>query len=211
MATLYGTAGNDNLIGVWNEQNSFFGGFGHDTLWGGQEHDFMRGGAGDDVFQAGAGNDYMRGGIGDDTFYGDDGADILRGGVGDDYLMGGAGNDLLVGGPGDDVMSGGLGDDVFLFGTRIGSVIVREGFDGGGVDGGDCLDLRLSDADLGVGGRQAWRLDEGDAWGMGEIRQVQDGSHRRLEFQNDGDAEADFVIIIENYGANLGVDDFLFS
>ena len=86
MATyLFGTNGNDNLIGSLSAN----------TIYG-----F----AGNDIISARDGNDYLYGGFGNDSLDAGLGLDILYGGFGDDTLNATAsGNDSLFGGLGDDV------------------------------------------------------------------------------------------------------------
>ncbi len=91
-SAVYGTAGNDSLIG-------------------GAGPDEIDGLGGDDTLLAGAGTDYLFGGTGSDDLRGEDGNDQLFGGAGNDTLNAGLGADTLVGGAGDDSLDGGLGID----------------------------------------------------------------------------------------------------
>jgi Ca2+-binding RTX toxin-like protein len=83
--TVYGTNGNDTIIG----------GFGKQKLYGL---------GGDDVLRAGVDNDTVYGGAGDDRAWGDTGNDVLIGEADDDSLWGGAGDDTSYGGAGDDTI-----------------------------------------------------------------------------------------------------------
>ena len=68
--------------------------------------------------RGGYGNDTITGGDGDDTLDGDYGDDILTGGAGDDELWGNPGDDILSGGAGDDWLYGYNGDDIFVLGDK---------------------------------------------------------------------------------------------
>jgi dipeptidyl aminopeptidase/acylaminoacyl peptidase len=83
--TLWGTAGNDLLVG----------GDGNDVICGGDGNDTLFGLAGNDVLYGGAGNDWRAGGTGTDVLFGGPGDDTLDGRDGGDYdqLIGGSGAD----------------------------------------------------------------------------------------------------------------------
>jgi Ca2+-binding RTX toxin-like protein len=102
---IYGTDGNDNLIGTDFADISIFGYAGDDTI---------RGKGGDDIIDAGAGDDWIYGEDGNDTMLGRDGRDIFYGGNGDDVAWGEAGNDWMWGGSGIDTLYGGTGDDYYV-------------------------------------------------------------------------------------------------
>ena len=73
--TLYGTRGNDVLLGRG----------GNDTLYGLGGHDVLNGGIGNDRLYGGKGRDTLRGGPGNDRLYARDGQrDIVDGGPGFD-------------------------------------------------------------------------------------------------------------------------------
>ena len=84
-----GTTGNDSASFTANENRSYAGGLGNDTI--------TRSGTGNDIFSGGDGADSIDGGLGSDFINGGRGADILVGGSGNDYLVGGEGNDVLYG------------------------------------------------------------------------------------------------------------------
>ena len=121
MATLVGTAGDDELIGSP----------GPDVIAGLAGDDVIRGLQGDDVLCAGAGDADVRGGSGDDEIHGQGGQDQLRGNGGADTITGGGGPDQILGGGGADQLRGGGGADVI--GGGRGADEIR----GGG--GGDVL------------------------------------------------------------------------
>jgi Ca2+-binding RTX toxin-like protein len=107
----------------------FFGGAGHDVLWGSVFDDHLYGDdiagveSGDDVLHGLEGNDVLVGGIGNDTLYGDEGADTLTGGAGNDYLFGGDsdGDQFVfnVGDGQDTILDEGGNDDRLIFGAGI--------------------------------------------------------------------------------------------
>jgi VCBS repeat-containing protein len=132
---LYGTAGNDALVGTATDGQTLWGLDGNDKLIAGNgKFDALIGGAGNDTLTAGSGSDN------------------LSGGTGNDVLLGGTGNDTLAGGLGNDTMTGGGGTDVFVWHlTDIvqGEVGANKAVDtitdftaASGSSGGDVLDLR---------------------------------------------------------------------
>ncbi|MBK7424392.1 MAG: calcium-binding protein, partial [Propionivibrio sp.] len=94
--TVYGSAGNDTLVGHNGGPNILYGLDGADNLGGGDGVDTMYGGTGNDTLYGNTGNDLLDGGTGNDTLNGNDGNDTLDGGEGSDYLSGGAGNETYV-------------------------------------------------------------------------------------------------------------------
>ncbi len=91
----------DTLISIENvilsdDNDSFIGGAGADTVNGGAGNDTLFGGGGNDTLNGGAGDDFIQGGGGNDT---------LNGGAGDDFIQGGGGNDTTDGGEGIDTVS----------------------------------------------------------------------------------------------------------
>lgn len=116
----------------------FEGGFGDDTLIGGEADDTIKGEYDDAAGDGAEGNDWIEGRGGHDTLIGDgaeggadtilggDGNDVIRGDGGDgaeglsDSLLGGNGNDIVSGNTGDDFLDGGAGHDL-LMGGRDGS------------------------------------------------------------------------------------------
>ncbi len=99
-----------------------------------------------DRMQGNSGDDNLVGWQGADALAGGDGNDVLRGRMGHDVLHGNSGNDILAGGRGNDILTGGAGSDLFSYllinhgGDRIND------FHGGGVAGGDRIDLSAIDA-----------------------------------------------------------------
>ena len=83
-------------------------------------------------------------------------ANLLDGGAGNDRIVGGGGNDIVRGGLGRDIMTGGSGRDVFDFNlyqdTRHAAADIITDFR----HGEDRIDLAGIDANLKVGGNQAF-------------------------------------------------------
>ena len=136
-SVLYGRAGNDTMTGG-AFTISMYGEAGNDQLLGVTENDTLDGGDGDDSIDGSDGNDSLNGGTGFDTIYGGSGDDRINGGNNADSLHGGAGNDSLYGGKSADSLDGGDGDDV-LFGQ-----VGNDSLFGG--NGSDTLDYGAGDA-----------------------------------------------------------------
>ncbi|MFM7206930.1 MAG: beta-propeller domain-containing protein [Planctomycetaceae bacterium] len=104
-----GGAGDDtisvNVPGATKLATRLDGGFGNDTISGGD---------GPDVILGGPGRDTLNGRGGDDDIYGNGGRDALVGSLGDDELFGGAGVDAVRGGAGQNTLDGGLAVDSFF-------------------------------------------------------------------------------------------------
>ena len=127
--TVYGTAGDDELLA---------GGDGNDSIYGY---------GGNDRLEGRGGNDTLYGHEGDDTLIGGDGDDYLAGQEGNDILEGGAGNDFLGAGPGNDVLTGGTGADRFFFAQPFEPVMNHHTITDFSRAQGDYIDLRSMDAD----------------------------------------------------------------
>ncbi|WP_373867994.1 calcium-binding protein, partial [Reyranella soli] len=235
---LFGEAGGDYLSG---EE-------GNDTLSGGADNDILYGGDGDDSLQGGDGNDMLDGGdhidrlqgdAGNDSLYGGSGADILEGGAdadsldggsGNDVLDGGSGNDTLYGSSGQDDLSGGLGNDRFVFNVSIGdsqptAPDVIQDFEGGGVAGGDWLQLVTSSFQPLVLNEmpQSFTVDpSGNAGlqfpfagdGLVDVVWFHDAASNQTRLAVDIDdngyfGAADSYFILENGPATLGAEDFV--
>lgn len=137
MSFIYGTAGNDSLVGSadgpGNSLDYLVGREGNDTLAAGGVSQTLDGLAGDDVLigksgtqaYGGQGHDLLQG---VDDGFGDDGNDTitgftgaggffgssLRGGGGNDSIIGTDHADLISGGGGTNVIIAGAGNDVFM-------------------------------------------------------------------------------------------------
>ena len=154
--TLLGRGGDDMLNGI-NLKGAVtaYGGSGTDTIWGGDQADWLNGGghyAGDAVpaDTLDDGGDYIDGGGGNDHIYGNsqiaiqgaaDGADFIHGGDGSDYVNGNAGNDTIYGDAGTDRLYGGSGNDVIDGGTGDDHINGNKGNDD--IRGGDGNDQLL--------------------------------------------------------------------
>jgi Ca2+-binding RTX toxin-like protein len=105
---------------------SIYGTAGNDTILGSAHDDLLFGMSGDDLIE---GND------GDDSLFGSAGADTLVGGNGDDSLFGqGGSGDRLTGGTGDDVLSGGAGTDAAVESGDVDFTVTNTQLTGIGID-----------------------------------------------------------------------------
>jgi hypothetical protein len=111
---------------IQNDDSTYLGTAGNDTLPGTVGNDTISGLDGQDSLSGLAGNDSLNGGNGND---------LLSGGLGNDILIGGAGNDTLVGvdpntgfGIGEiDKLTGGAGSDRFILGDSTGTYYLGTG------------------------------------------------------------------------------------
>jgi len=116
--TLYGGTGHDEVYGRSGD-DYLNGNDGHDELYGGSGSDNIYGGKGADTLKGGSGDDDLFGESGHDTLYGGKGVDTLDGGNGNDYLYGDSGDDSLNGGSGNDQLEGGSGNDILSGGSGV--------------------------------------------------------------------------------------------
>lgn len=175
---LIGGAGQDTLNGgSGNDEVS--GGTGNDTVNAGSNNDMVDGNSGNDTISTSSGtntiygssgNDQITGGTGTDTIYGGSGNDEIAGSGSNDALFGGHGNDEIegdsgadeiTGGLGQDTMTGGSGADTFIFNAISDSWdnnrdVIRD-FEAGT----DFIDLSIIDANLALGGDQAFTFTAG--------------------------------------------------
>lgn len=158
------------------------------------------------------GHDQLFGNAGADALNGHDGNDLLFGGLGADSLNGGAGDDRLTGGEGRDIMVGGLGFDDFVFlsaadsGPDASTRDVIHSF----TRTADHIVLSAIDADPAMAGRQAFRLDHGGSFAVGEIRQVVNGAGVDLLLNLDADTQWEMSIQLLGRTTVLGTADFQF-
>lgn len=127
--------------------DTIYGSFGNEGLFGGSGNDSLVGDKGDDTLHGGVGNDSLIGDAGADELFGGNGNDILRGYHGDDKLEGGSGDDLLVDEQGNNIINGGDGNDFVSTGGGAGSS--SQVFGGDGADtlrSGIASDLLNGDA-----------------------------------------------------------------
>ncbi|WP_378942757.1 family 16 glycosylhydrolase [Paracoccus sp. R86501] len=162
----------------------------------------------------GIGNDLdnlLTGSGGRNVLAGMAGNDILDGQGGQDVLVAGTGRDTLIGGRGSDAMFGGQDQDrdTFVFDeykesrTGSGHDVVHDF-----VSGIDKLDFAQFDADLGQSGKQDLTF-AGSSAGAHSVWIVDAGDDLLLQADVDGDAKADFEVLIRDVAA-LSVDDFIF-
>ncbi|MFT0859063.1 VWA domain-containing protein [Ancylobacter sp. G4_0304] len=127
------------------------------------------------------------------------GNDTLNGGAGDDRLYGGAGDDRMFGGIGADKLFGEAGKDTFIFRSIADSTVglagrdTIAGFDGAG---GDRIDLTGIDANVNLGGDQAFNFigTQNFTHHAGELRYYKNSSGSFVLADVNGDGGADFSI-----------------
>jgi Ca2+-binding RTX toxin-like protein len=121
------TAIGQSLTGT-SLSESFFGGFGDDTIQSLGGADTIDGQAGSDLLEGGDGNDRIEGNFGNDSLYGGNGDDTLTDDQGSNLLDGGAGNDNLTSRSlsGQHTLLGGTGNDSL---SATGLVVRLEGGD----------------------------------------------------------------------------------
>ena len=163
--TVHGTAGDDVITGLANENDVIYGEAGNDALIGNSGNDLLYGGDGADTLIGGTGNDFLAAGAGNDTYVFDlgDGVDHVQDDTGVNTLQFGAGIDpsMLTLGLGSLLIHVGSGGDTIhlddfdpgnVFGVRTienfqfddgtsltYSQLVASGFDIFGTDGDDNL------------------------------------------------------------------------
>ena len=176
----------------------------------------------------------VQGGAGDDTFFGtngvndlvgEGGADLLRGLGGDDIILGEEGSDTLIGDAGADKLHAGHalnsstetdGDADIIKYFRISDSTYDDGMDtifnfehfAGG--GSDKIDLSFLDATSSLVGNQAFLFvgSAGFSSANGEVMVTTVGDKSVVMVDNDGDATAEMVIIVEGV-TGLTANDFI--
>lgn len=152
----------------------------------------LTGNSGSNFLNAGFGQDTLWGGAGNDTLYGMDGIDRLNGGSGQDKLVGGEGNDVFdyrsveESGPTRDCA------DLIMDWTK-----------------GDRLDVSAIDANAKVAGNQAFVLDNGGAFSVGEVHQQIVGDVTVLTFNTAGDATPEMMIVVQGQHTLVSGDFWL--
>ncbi|CAK0739712.1 serralysin [Gammaproteobacteria bacterium] len=231
--TLLGGDGNDTLKGG-DGNDRLVGGSGNDALRGGNGSDTIDYSAvitaikanlttgraigdGTDILSAienfigGSGNDLLTGNTNANQLSGGAGRDTLIGDAGNDVLMGDIDNDALTGGLGRDTLIGGSGRDRFIFNTVMDTglgAIDRDIITDFSHSQGDKLDLRLFDADTALAGIQAWTFVSGGFTGMaGQV--TFDGVNHLVQFDLDGDQQADSEISLNGVVTLVGADFLL--
>lgn len=191
---------------LWGAADTINGGASEDTLRGFGGGDTLFGNDGADVLMGDGGADKLYGGTGGDILLGGTGGDRLYGQSGNDRLNGGSGNDLINGGTGTDRLIGGTGADTFVWNTitelspvnSTGAFVPDLVLDFNN-SAGDRLDISGIDANTGVLGNQAFTFIGGAAFSAaGQIRSLftpVEGMYR-LEFNTDGDAQAEGALLV---------------
>jgi Ca2+-binding RTX toxin-like protein len=222
---LLGMDGNDRLVGAAGS-NVLDGGqgddvlvsFGSDTVIGGDGEDraiIDRSGALSGVgfdLEIGSGTGgTVFAGVEAMTFTGSKFSDVAVGGTGNDILQGGAGSDILRGGLGADILDGGEGDDIYAFRSEQES--------GLGVDADviysfkhseDIIDLEWVDGRRGVLGSEFKFIKQSNFSGSaGELRFYLANGKTIVEGDTNGDAIADFEIVLNTLVKDLSASDFI--
>ncbi len=188
----------------------YLGALGYDTflnfenIYGTEGNDSFHGNAAENLLQGNGGNDYLRGREGDD---------FLVGGRGADTLIGDAGADDIYTGD-NDASEGDGSNDIVKF-THI-SNSTEESFDTVfnfetfASGGGDKIDLAAIDANLSIVGDQsfAYRGTGSFISSGGEVRLFVFGSSTYVLVDNDADAAAEMVILL-NGASGLTANDFI--
>jgi Ca2+-binding RTX toxin-like protein len=174
-------------------------------------NDVFRGGAGGDHFSAFGGRDTLLGNGGNDVLNGGAGNDTLNGGADNDTLNGGSGDDLITGGAGMDKMTGGAGHDTFIFASPAQTAARFADTITDFVHGTDKITLTAIDADTHKIGNQAFHFlaAKGAAFThtAGDLRWSYGTSTTTIEGDVNGDARADFAIVLTGHKA-LAATDF---
>ncbi|MDB5469805.1 MAG: exsH 1 [Caulobacter sp.] len=221
--SLYGGAGNDYLDGGLNG-DSMYGGAGNDTYVVDNVNDSVSevAGEGYDVVRAsvsftlsanvealeigGTANYRGTGNAEANRITGNSGLNRLEGLDGADVLNGGGAADTLLGGKGNDTLTGGTGNDTF--------VILQESVSRSELAGAtlevdhitdlvkadrDVLDLSAIDANVDVGGDQAFTLVSGFHKVSGEMTLAYTAASNStlLRLDVDGDGKADYQLRID--------------
>ena len=134
---------------------------------------------------------------------------LLSAELGADFIRGGADNDLLAGGKGQDILFGDLGRDVFDFNIAAESKVgaLRDVIKDFRHAQHDRIDLRDIDANMHLGGNQAFHLIGAHAFthAAGEIR----FAGGVLAGDTDGNGVANFEIRVIGLAAPVAGDFFL--
>jgi Ca2+-binding RTX toxin-like protein len=167
---------------------------------------------GADTFVGSSETDYLRGLQGDDVIDGRAGNDELWGDSGFDQLFGGLGNDVIAGGSGSDMLTGGLGADSFLFrsgDTGNTASLADKILDFSGAEG-DKIVIDLIDAKPETPADDAFALIGTGVFtgAAGQLRYEVIGPNTFVQGDLDGDAVADFMILLSG-AVTLVAGDFV--
>lgn len=173
-----------------------YGGPGDDTFLGTNGYNFFLGGEGADHLRGLGGNDHISGGDGGDTLIGDAGADDLYAGIAYETESDGASDTFKYFRLSDSTYEDGM-DTIFNF----------EHFAGGGTDK---IDLSFIDATSSLVGNQSFLFvgSAGFSSANGEVMVTTVGDKSVVMVDNDGDAAAEMVIIVEGV-TGLTANDFI--
>ena len=157
-----------------------------------------------DLINGNGGNDFLDGGGGDDTINGGNGNDILLGGEGQDDLRGDSGNDDIRGGLGQDTLEGGVGLDRFVYTSveESGAAFSQRDIITSFSTTDDLIDLQAIDANSTAIGNQPFTHPGGLFFPVaflgnpGELTYSPFGGNGILRGDVDGDASADFAIVL---------------
>lgn len=230
---VYGGIGNDSLIG--GSGNDWLdGGVGDDTMAGGVGDDTYvvdsatdvvteLGSQGTDTvmttltsYTLGANVEHLTGTLGaKQNLSGNAERNTITAGAGNDVIDGKGGNDILIGNGGDDRLTGGGGADHFIFNDNGVTYSTLGGFSRQ-VDvvmdfnpgEGDRIDLSAIDANINVGGDQAFTIVTNFTQMAGQMRVVYiSGSNvTAIQLDMDGDGVADYQIQIKGGDFTTGVN-----
>ena len=196
--TIWTGIGNDTVFGAMGE-DSIVGDIGNDMLGGGLGNDTLFGSQGNDSLSGDSGSDLLYGGIGRDSLGGSFGNDTLCGGPGGDTIYGGDGDDLVVGGMGMDLLYGGSGRDTFIFSRSADSPFKAGDKIMDFQQGIDLIDVSAIHANRSNPTDTAFTFIGTDFFHgtAGEIRYFVEGSFTYVRADQNGDAIADFSLVLE--------------
>jgi hypothetical protein len=155
---------------------------------------------------------YIASGAANDALAGGQQNDSILGGAGNDQLYGLGGNDYLVGGLGADTLRGGTGNDLFVYQSTADSTSAATDHIIDFENTHDLIDLSGIDANLGLGGDQAFSFIGSNAFNhvAGELRAFNVGDAWTIEGDVDGDGNADLVIHVDVFSGHImGQNDFV--
>lgn len=141
----------------------------------------------------------------DDNIVGSNKDNLLWGREGNDVISGRGGDDEIRGDDGRDILKGGSGDDVFIFVNKSNSTV-------GNAD--VIKDFSATDDEIAFVqsmGLNTFINTNAFSSTAGEVRAVVSGSDTIITGDVDGDGNADFEIVLQNYNAGLNSGDFDFS
>ncbi|MEQ1520021.1 MAG: hypothetical protein ABL936_02000 [Aestuariivirga sp.] len=170
----------------------------------------------------------------DDTVFGDSGGNIILGWKGDDFIRGRGGVDNILGGEGNDTLIGDTAGDKLYAGTLQDNQSQTDGdadiikyfqimdstydngmdtifqFEHAAGGGDDRIDLSSIDANTSLGGNQAFQFVGSGNFSMfgGSVRVTTVGGDSVIMVNNDSDAIAEMVIIVDDV-TGLTADDFI--